>query len=328
MMGPSTSTILFYNHAFPVVPTSLGDCPGRCRVVSDPGLLPEADVVVFHIPTLTPPIRVRRYPRQRWVGWSMESDVNYPLLSDPVFMRQFDLTMTYRRDSDVWNPYFGPWLLDGLLAPPREKTEDAPAVYFASNCRDLSGRQEYVRELMRHLAVDSYGRCLRNRVLERDEGRRTKLDVIARYRFTLAFENSISSDYVTEKFFDPLTVGSIPVYLGASNVDELAPGDRCYIDVADFNGPEELARYLRSLSDDPDRLNEYLAWKNTGLSPSFLAMIDALRLHPVCRLCLACRPTSSPSRTDRGDAVSGVWGKARTLRSLIGRVRAALARRT
>jgi hypothetical protein len=327
MKEPSTS-ILFYNDAFPAIPRSIDGCPGRCRVMSDPALLTEADVVVFHIPTLLPPIRVPRYPGQRWVGWSMESDVNYPQLASTEFMRQFDLTMTYRRDSDVWNPYFGPWQLDGLLAPPREKTEDAPAVYFASNCHDRSGRQEYVRELMRHLQVDSYGRCLRNRELALDEGRKTKLEVIASYKFTLAFENSISRDYVTEKFFDPLTVGSVPVYLGAPNVDDFAPGDRGYVNAADFSGPADLARYLQSLSDDLDRYDEYLAWKSAGLRPRFLAMVEELRLHPMCRLCLACRPGVSASRTDRRDASRGAWGQADSLRSAIGRLRSTLDWRT
>jgi len=43
---------------------------------------------------------------------------------------------------------------------------------------------------MHYLAVDSYGPSLRNRRLPvEDRGRETNLAVIARYRFTLAFEN-------------------------------------------------------------------------------------------------------------------------------------------
>jgi hypothetical protein len=44
------------------------------------------------------------------VAWWLESDVNYPQLRDPVYMRQFDLTMIYRLDSDVastYTPYYG-----------------------------------------------------------------------------------------------------------------------------------------------------------------------------------------------------------------------------
>ena len=94
----------------------------------------------------------------------MESDVNYPRQADPAFMAPFDLTMTYRRDSDVWIPYVPD--AGSLLAPPSPKTEAAPAVYMASNANDRSGRHAYVGEMMRHMAIDSYGRCHHNRTLE------------------------------------------------------------------------------------------------------------------------------------------------------------------
>jgi hypothetical protein len=80
---------------------------------------------------------------------------------------------------------------------------------------------------MRYLQVHSYGKCLNNRALLEDTGRQTKLDKVARYKFTLAFENSLTRDYVTEKSFDPLIAGSVPVYLGAPNIEEFAPGKHC-----------------------------------------------------------------------------------------------------
>jgi hypothetical protein len=234
------------------------------------------------------PVRKRR--GQKWVALSMESEVNYPRLRDPQFMRPFDLTMTYRLDADIRAPYFGPELLAQVFTPPREKTAAAPAVYFASNARDRSGRTTYVSQLMRYISVDSYGRCLQNSRLENDTGRQTKLDTIARYKFTLAFENSLAQDYVTEKFFDPLIVGSVPVYLGAPNIAELAPADRCFINVADFSGPRELASYLQRL-DRNDALDaEYLAWKNTGLRKAFLALVEYQEIHPLCRLCMRVMP--------------------------------------
>jgi Glycosyltransferase family 10 (fucosyltransferase) C-term len=85
---------------------------------------------------------------------------------------------------------------------------------------------------------------LRTRRLDPDRGTATKLATIARYKFTLAFENSICRDYVTEKFFKPLVAGSVPVYLGAPNIRELATAEHCFIDTADFEGPAELPAYL------------------------------------------------------------------------------------
>jgi hypothetical protein len=68
---------------------------------TDPDRFPDAHLVVFDVP-ITPDVRrIREYPGQFWVAFSMESDVNYPSLSNLEYMRRFDLTMTYRRDSDI-----------------------------------------------------------------------------------------------------------------------------------------------------------------------------------------------------------------------------------
>jgi Glycosyltransferase family 10 (fucosyltransferase) C-term len=113
---------------------------------------------------------------------------------------------------------------------------------------------------MDYLPVDSYGKCFNNRKLPDDSGWRSKLDTIARYKFTLAFENSISADYVTEKFFDALSAGSVPVYRGAPNIGDLAPGDGCFIDASQFRGPRELAEYLSYLDQHEEQFERYLCW--------------------------------------------------------------------
>lgn len=38
----------------------------------------------------------------------------------------------------------------------------APVLYIQSICSTLSGRDHYVEELMKYIAVDSYGKCLKN----------------------------------------------------------------------------------------------------------------------------------------------------------------------
>lgn len=45
-------------------------------------------------------------------------------------------------------------------------------------------------------------------------GGRQKTKLLRSYRFSLAFENSETPDYITEKFFDALMAGAVPVYLG------------------------------------------------------------------------------------------------------------------
>jgi hypothetical protein len=281
--------LLFYSRYWDVDPAAgvaTGFVPGW-TLSSDRSRLQEADAVVFHIPTVPSWSAIDKRPGQKWVAWSAESDVYYPHLRDRAFMTRFDVTMTYRLDSDVPVPYMDKWIYGQLRRSPVPKTEDAIAVIFSSNTRERSGRSRYLTELMKYIRVDSYGKWKPNRLLHQDTGRETKLDAIARYKFTLAFENSLSKDYVSEKFFDPLIAGSVPVYRGASTIETFTPADRCYINVSDFGGPRELADYLLLLDREPARYMAYLQWKDRPFRRAFMELVGSLGEDYRRRLCRA-----------------------------------------
>jgi hypothetical protein len=284
---PSHRLLLFYNHFWdvdPAVNLPTG-CTGNWEITSDPSRFEEASAIVFHIPTMPTWSTVKKLPWQKWIAWSAESDVYYAHLRYEKFMARFDLTMTYRLDSDVPMLYVDPFIAEQLRKRPVPKTTDALAALFASNARERSGRSKYLIELMGYIKVDSYGKWKPNRVIAHDSGRQTKLDTIARYKFTLAFENSFSKDYVSEKLFDPLIAGSVPVYQGTSNIQDFAPSDHCFINVDDFRGPRELAAYLRMLDGDPVRYEAYLAWKDRPFRRSFVDLVETQRVDYRCRLC-------------------------------------------
>src|SRR2546423_74221 len=94
------SLILFYNDFFGSDPAANPPGCGTCEFTSDRGRFREADAVVFHIPTMHDWLAVPRKRRgQKWIAWSFESDVYYPQLKIPGFMRQFEITQTYRLNS-------------------------------------------------------------------------------------------------------------------------------------------------------------------------------------------------------------------------------------
>ena len=135
---------------------------------------------------------------------------------------------------------------------------------------------------MNHVVIDSYGQIANNRSLQEDHGISTKLATIAGYRFTLALENTISHDYVTEKFLEPLLVGSVPIYLGAPNVDDFAPGEHCFININDFSSIRDLAKYISTMSDD-----EYMSfheWRTQQLRPWFVEKQRLYSESPFTRL--------------------------------------------
>lgn len=287
--------ILYYNTMWKSSEPPDTVAPPGFEITTDRGRLREADAVIFHIPQwkwqprfLFPPKRTG----QLWIAWSMECEENYPRLKNPNFMRAFDLTMTYRLDSDVPVTYLGYYsspanLVRAMRQPPAPKTTDAPAVMLISSRVDRSGRRAYTRELMRHMPVDSFGTFLRNRKMKTDLGHPSKMELIERYKFTLAFENAIGRDYVTEKFFDPLVRGSVPVYLGAPNIEDFAPGEHCFINVRDFPDPRALAEYLQYLSNNETEYSKLLEWKEKPLRRPFMNLVETYMSRLTVPLCQA-----------------------------------------
>jgi hypothetical protein len=277
-------TILLYDRSWGQTVRGDADVPENWNLILEPHRLADAYAVVFHLPTAPDLTRLQKYPNQKWIGWSMECHAHYPHQADPEYMRQFDLTMTYEWTSDVPVSYFGPGMTADFTKRPEPKTADALIVYFESSHIDRSGRHAFVSELMNFLPIHSYGKIFRNRILAEDKGAETKMATISQYRFVLACENAIATDYVTEKFFDPLRTGSVPVYLGAPNIEEFAPGDHCYIDATKFSGPRELAEYLIHLQTNPPEYEAYFAWKQKPFREPFLGRLALLSKGAFTRL--------------------------------------------
>ena len=146
----------------------------------------------------------------------------------------------------------------------------APAVYFQRDCNPPSDRDTYVKELMKYIKIDSYGPCLNNKKPPDEINGFHHLSsepyyhFLARYKFQLAFENCLCQDYMTEKLFRPLSIGSVPVYLGSPLAEEFMPSEKAVIMVQDFRSPKELAEYLTELNANDTKYDEYLKHRFTG----------------------------------------------------------------
>lgn len=76
---------------------------------------------------------------------------------------------------------------------------------------------------------------------------KSKYKILSKYNFAICFENSINPGYITEKIFDCFFVGTIPVYLGASDIENHIPNG-CFIDMRNFKNYFELRLFLKSLT--------------------------------------------------------------------------------
>ena len=78
----------------------------------------------------------------------------------------------------------------------------------------------------------------------------SKQEVLSKTRFCICYENARDiSGYLTEKIFDCLFAGCIPIYWGEPNIGEWLPSD-CFIDFREFSSYEDLYQYLTSMTEE------------------------------------------------------------------------------
>jgi len=255
----------------------------------------EAIAIIFHMPTLSADDVIldqsRKKKNQLWIFWSMECELNYEWQYEKKILDLFDIFATYKFDSDVPVPYLYSGHRESLKPKIVPKTQFVNA--FISSDFNLSNRNEYLKDLMNYINVDSYGKTLNNKQLKDDDGEPSKLNTISKYKFSLAFENAISKDYVTEKFFQPLMAGSVPVYLGAPNIDEFAPGNNSYININSFDSVKSLANYLIFLNENEAEYYEFQKWRDLPFKNSFEEKLSIVSNDFLPRLCAIIKKKSS-----------------------------------
>jgi len=77
----------------------------------------------------------------------------------------------------------------------------------------------------------------------------SKDELSAEYRFVMAYENFCGwRGYISEKIFDALQAGSVPVYLGEERIAEFVPRE-AFVDARNFRTHRELLEYLHSCAE-------------------------------------------------------------------------------
>jgi hypothetical protein len=76
----------------------------------------------------------------------------------------------------------------------------------------------------------------------------TKAEILGKYKFALCFENMVLKGWITEKIFDCFFAGTVPIYWGTPDIEDLIPPE-CFIDMRGFANYGELRTYLKSLGD-------------------------------------------------------------------------------
>lgn len=285
--GDSAVTLLVWTHPF-FRYHPLPDCFKQyqingCKLTDDARAYQHADAVLIHhreIASGTADLPLEPRPRaQKWIWMNYES----PTHTDGLWQVEgvFNLTMSYRTDSDIFLPY-------GYLVPLERKTRGLQSLFtrsisrlsqpkrprrhfvtwVISNWSETHARVAFYFQLRRYIRIDLFGRA----GWPLPKGTENAVRMLRRYQFYLALENSQHTDYITEKLWNAVKAGAIPVVLGPprQNYERFLPPE-AFIHVDDFPSVKQLARYLIMLRRDPARMRQHLDWRGSyGLhQPAF-----------------------------------------------------------
>ena len=212
------------------------------------------------------------------------------------YANYFNWSMTYRNDADI-HLYYGSFkpkptntMINTNLTSiiKRNTSLEGPIVaWFVSHCSTVGLRENYIGQLKRHIAIDTYGSCGERKKCPRKPGDDNNplgechdmLDY--KYKFYLSFESCLCNEYVTEKFFLAISRRTVPIVYGGANYSLIAPS-HSFIDARQFEDPKELADYLLVLDKNDTLYNEYFAWRDNYV---VVSGVENMVLNGFCNLC-------------------------------------------
>ncbi|XP_067945366.1 glycoprotein 3-alpha-L-fucosyltransferase A-like [Watersipora subatra] len=232
----------------------------------------QADALIFVPNTTQSLLQFPRAIRQRqlWFVASMEPPA-YPWHRFNKVVNNFNGSMTYLRSSTPAQLGYGhtrkerkPIQQQPTINYSKNKTKGAYA--YVSHCKTRQyDRLPFMRQLKEYINVDIFGKCTKQQPCPKRVDIKCEAEAHNPYRFYLAFENSLCTEYITEKFWKTLkSEGNyVPVALGGLSVQEytdIAPPDS-FIHVYNFTSVEALGKYLQHLMTDDAAYNRYHEWR-------------------------------------------------------------------
>jgi len=253
-------------------------------VITDPNTdISDADIVLFYLPFFmrTNILPNKKRPGQLWIATCGEAlerpetnmDCHHAL--DKEFMLQFDGFASYHGTADFLDAHVE--LFTSYQDPPDALMLKSPMpkwTNFGAEGDDLmtlalsdcaSGeRNSWITKIVdqfelrgRSSSLVSYGRCFHNREEPKKKSCIENMEKwydgwsnrCASRSFKIVAENRVEPWYVTEKVWDALWEGAVPVYFGTPEVKQIVPPNSI-IYYADFESPEALADYIMGFTEE------------------------------------------------------------------------------
>ena len=254
-------------------------------------------------------------PRQNfWQKWILETEEAPTNQRSLKFLDgKINLTCTYHRDSDlpcIYGYYFplnkyyiGPFKFPKKTNERNKHLDELEMIYknqriglnvllqqkekevlwFLSNC-NVVDRNKFAKLLNRsRIQVDIFGKCGRQEPCKTKFKTKCVHDHAKKYWFYFAAENSHCEDYITEKPWNSLIWGAVPIVFGdkIEKYEKTLPPNS-FLHVDNFTSTHEIVKYLKYLIENPTQYLKYHQWR---MSYDFLRShdFDFLQLCTMCK---------------------------------------------
>ncbi|CAG9571941.1 unnamed protein product [Danaus chrysippus] len=224
-----------------------------------------------------------RSPHQTYIFTALDHVNNGEICLTYNYDNYFNLTWTYRLDSDIiktpfqilnkYGSIIGPKSNMAWIDPMKPTSEDVKKIiknkkkavaWFLTDCHTKNSKTigtvaSYVEKLLkkRNLTLDIYGWCGN---LKCPKQRIEECLVLLKkdYYFYFAFEMALKEDYVTEEILQPLQNYAVPIVYGGANYSRfLPPGS--YIDAVKLSG-DEVVSLIEQAIRSPEIYQNYFSF--------------------------------------------------------------------
>ena len=140
-------------------------------------------------------------------------------------------------------------------------------VQVSSNLNSNHPKELYsLRKKLNHLAYERfennysfYGMRWKTKMESFKGVAQNKLKTISQFRFSFCLENMKDvNGYISEKIFDCFVAGVVPIYFGASNIENYIP-KQCFIDYRNFKNSNDLFDFISLMEYE-----EWIAYLNNS----------------------------------------------------------------
>lgn len=244
-----TVSVFFFKDDLHMFPDDTTQCQSQCNIVRNQE---DADLILWHVPTQPKP-PTKTSSNQIIGALGIEPYYN---ISQSRSLSDFTISYSYK--NDIIYPYLEAFFYHDIMTakPPTEEQfqKMKTAVVIISNC-GVGERQEFVKNLMKLIPIDSKGSCLNNS--PKISGHWTIISNVLRnqYKFYISIEKTNEEGYISEKFQNGFLVNSIPVYYGTNQSDQYVSPDS-YIHVTSLSDPQSVAAQINGIA------NNYTKWVN------------------------------------------------------------------